>query len=189
MYQELLREYAADGANVIDNWWSSESGSPISGIALVPHAGKDRKTTIRGAKTLAIKPGSAGKAMPGFDVRVVDDSGNEVKRGSMGNIVLAIPLAPTGFRTLWHDEERFYNGYMKRFRGRWIDTGDSGMIDEEGYISIMSRSDDIINVAAHRFSTGKFHPKIHFISYTNQISTQAQSSRPFLPTRRSQNAA
>lgn len=189
MYQELLREYAADGANVIDNWWSSESGSPISGIALVPHAGKDRKTTIRGAKTLAIKPGSAGKAMPGFDVRVVDDSGNEVKRGSMGNIVLAIPLAPTGFRTLWHDEERFYNGYMKRFRGRWIDTGDSGMIDEEGYISIMSRSDDIINVAAHRFSTGKFHPKIHFISYTNQISTQAQSSRPFLPTRKSQNAA
>ena len=92
--------------------------------------------------------------MPGFDVRIVDDSGKEVKRGEMGNIVMAIPLAPTAFTTLWEDEERFYKGYMKRFDGKWIDTGDAGMIDEEGYISIMARADDVINVAAHRFSTG-----------------------------------
>lgn len=92
--------------------------------------------------------------MPGFDVRIVDDEGNEVKRGSMGNIVMAIPLAPTAFTTLWEDEERFYRGYLKRFDGKWLDTGDAGMIDEDGYVSIMSRSDDIINVAAHRFSTG-----------------------------------
>lgn len=155
MYQELLKTYAATGANVIDNWWSSESGSPISGIALYPHFAKDRKNTDKSIVPLGIKPGSAGKAMPGFDVRIVDDSGREVARGSMGNIVLAIPLAPTGFRTLWQDEERFYKGYLKRFGGEWIDTGDAGMIDEEGYISVMSRSDDIINVAAHRFSTGK----------------------------------
>ncbi|KAK7969457.1 hypothetical protein PG988_008530 [Apiospora saccharicola] len=154
-YQDLLREYGAPGATVIDNWWSSESGSPISGISLVPHAGKDRWTSIHDHKPLPIKPGSAGKAMPGFDVRAVDDEGNEVKRGKMGNIVIAIPLAPTGFRTLWQDDERFYNSYLKRFDGKWIDTGDAGMIDDDGYISIMSRSDDLINTAGHRLSTGK----------------------------------
>lgn len=158
-YQELLREYGAPGAAVIDNWWSSESGSPISGISLVPAAGKDRWTSIRDHKPLAVKPGSAGKAMPGFDVRAVDDEGNEVKRGKMGNIVMAVPLAPTGFRTLWQDDERFYNSYLKRFDGRWIDTGDAGMIDEEGYISIMSRSDDLINTAGHRLSTGERDPQ------------------------------
>lgn len=154
MYQDLLKDYA-DGAPVVDHWWSSESGSPISGIALVPHAGKDRKTEKRDIAPLGIKPGSAGKAMPGWDVRVVDDSGKEVSNGKMGNIVLGMPLAPTGFRTLWQDEERFYKGYLKRFEGKWVDTGDAGMIDEDGYIHVMSRSDDIINVAAHRFSTGK----------------------------------
>ncbi|TVY49588.1 Uncharacterized protein LOCC1_G000521 [Lachnellula occidentalis] len=213
MYQELLKKYGSPGASVIDNWWSSESGSPISGIALVPQAGKDRKTKDRSVQPLAIKPGSAGKAMPGFDVRVVDDTGVEVPRGNMGNIVLGMPLAPTGFRTLWEDEERFYKGYLKRFEGQWIDTGDAGMvglfsyktlfssiaaqesgaisrahvtapeesprllspftalvffqyanqlgqIDEDGYIHVMSRSDDIINVAAHRFSTGSIEQAI-----------------------------
>lgn len=155
MYQELLKQHGPSRANVIDNWWSSESGSPISGIALVPHAGKDRKTSVRDVAILDVRPGSAGKAMPGFDVRVVDDEGKEAERGTMGNIVLGMPLAPTGFRTLWQDEERFYKGYLKRFDGKWIDTGDAGMIDNEGYIHVMSRSDDIINVAAHRFSTGE----------------------------------
>lgn len=157
MYQGLLKKYGAPNANVIDNWWSSESGSPITGIAVTAHAGKDRKTT-QNNDLLPIKPGSAGKPMPGFDVRIVDDSGKEVEQGSMGNIVLAIPLAPTGFRTLWQDEERFYKGYLKRFEGKWIDTGDAGMIDQDGYVHVMSRSDDIINVAAHRFSTGKQYP-------------------------------
>lgn len=156
MYQDLLGKYAANNALVIDNWWTSESGSPISAIALVPHAGKDRKTTIRNAKALITKPGSAGKAMPGFDVRIVDDAGKEAPKGTMGNIVIGMPLAPTAFRTLWEDEERFYKGYLKRFNGKWLDTGDAGMIDEDGYIHVMSRSDDIINVAAHRFSTGLF---------------------------------
>jgi propionyl-CoA synthetase len=159
MYQDLLKKYAAPGANVIDNWWSSESGSPISGIALFPEASNDGR--IRKSYTpLAVKPGSAGKAMPGFDVRIVDDEGKEVEKGTMGNIVLGMPLAPTGFRTLWEDEERFYKGYLKRFDGEWIDTGDAGKIDSDGYIHVMSRSDDIINVAAHRFSTGKLIPQV-----------------------------
>lgn len=154
-FQDLLTKQAAPGAVVVDNWWSSESGSPITGLALRGDLGYT-PTTKREQRQppLPIKPGSAGKPMPGFDVRVVDDDGQEVKQGTMGNIVLAIPLAPTAFRTLFNDEERFYKSYLLRFNGRWIDTGDAGMIDEDGYVHVMSRSDDIINVAAHRFSTG-----------------------------------
>lgn len=122
MYQQLLSKHCAPGAIVVDNWWSSESGSPISGIALSASAGLDFSSSDR-PTALSIKPGSAGKAMPGFDVRIVDDSGVEVKRGEMGNIVMGIPLAPTAFTTLWEDAERFYKGYMKRFNGKWIDTG------------------------------------------------------------------
>ncbi|KAI8624429.1 AMP-binding enzyme [Xylariaceae sp. FL1651] len=160
MYQELIQKYGAPGAIVIDNWWSSESGSPISGLSLAPNAGKDRKYPKKDNELLRVKAGSAGKAMPGFDVRCVDDNGVEVKPGKMGNIVLAIPLAPTGFTTLWNDEERFYKSYLKRFNGKWIDTGDAGMIDAEGYISIMSRSDDLINTAGHRLSTGAIEQAI-----------------------------
>lgn len=156
-YQSLLSTYAAPGALVIDNWWSSESGSPISGIALDGGAAVvGSESRLVGLDPLVPKAGSAGLPMPGFDVRVVADDGEEVPRGTMGNIVMAPPLAPSAFTTLFQDEERFYRGYLLRFAGRWIDTGDAGMIDEDGYVHIMSRSDDIINVAAHRFSTGKF---------------------------------
>ncbi|KAJ0288397.1 hypothetical protein CBS470a_004874 [Colletotrichum nupharicola] len=157
MYQELLERYGAVDAHVVDNWWSTEAGSPITGRALVPHAGKDRKTDVRDHPPPKIKPGSAGKAMPGFDVRIVDDAGNEVPRGTMGNIVLSLPLAPTAFRTLWQDEERFYKGYLKRFDGKWLDTGDAGYIDAEGYVNVMSRNDDVLNVSAHRLSSGRFY--------------------------------
>lgn len=133
MYQELLSEHGAPNATVIDNWWSSESGSPITGLALLPGTGQqfDDHTWH---ETLPIKPGSAGKPAPGFDVQIVDDEGKQLSKGSMGNIVLGIPLAPTGLTTLWNDEERFYKGYLKRFDGQWIDTGDAGMIDEDGYV-------------------------------------------------------
>ncbi|KAL1837880.1 hypothetical protein VTJ49DRAFT_3284 [Mycothermus thermophilus] len=169
MYQDLLHKYGGENAHVVDNWWSSESGSPISGIAMVPHAAKSRATGNKKTKPhlpLGIKPGSAGKAMPGFDVRVVDDLGTELPRNTMGNLVLALPLAPTAFRTLWSDPDRFYRGYLARFGGRWADTGDAGWIDDKGYIHIMARTDDIINVAAHRLSTGALeqaitsHPRV-----------------------------
>ena len=154
LYQKLLTKYAAPDARVIDNWWSSESGSPISGLALRPAIGKEH-TSTETHRPLQIKPGSAGKPMPGFDVRIVDDEGKEVKQGDMGNIVLAMPLGPTAFTTLFNDDVRFFKGYLKRFNGKWVDTGDAGMIDDDGYVHVMSRSDDIINVAAHRFSTGE----------------------------------
>ncbi|KAG9786139.1 Acyl-CoA synthetase short-chain family member 3, mitochondrial [Exophiala dermatitidis] len=158
-YQDLLSKYAAPDARVIDHWWSSESGSPMTGLALRPAIGLDPNSREE-HKALAIKPGSAGKPMPGFDVRIVDDEGNEVEQGKMGNIVLAMPLAPTGFTTLFNDDSRFYKGYLKRFNGKWLDTGDAGMIDQDGYVHVMSRSDDIINVAAHRFSTGAIEQAI-----------------------------
>jgi propionyl-CoA synthetase len=160
-YQALLTQHAAPGAMVIDNWWSSESGSPISGLALNSAAGLvDQRQPNQDSEPLAVRPGSAGLPMPGFDIRVVDDEGREVPRGTMGNIVMGVPLAPTAFTSLFNDDERFYKGYLKRFNGRWVDTGDAGMIDDDGYIHIMSRSDDIINVAAHRFSTGAIEQAI-----------------------------
>ncbi|KAL9057782.1 MAG: hypothetical protein Q9162_002123 [Coniocarpon cinnabarinum] len=158
-YQKLLEMYCAPDAQVIDNWWSSESGSPISGLSLMPSSGQDQRNQDF-TKALRIKPGSAGKAAPGFDVRIVNDEGEEVGKGQMGNIVLGLPLAPTAFTTLWRDEERFYKSYLKRFAGKFVDTGDAGMIDEDGYIHVMSRADDVINVAAHRFSTGAIEQAI-----------------------------
>lgn len=175
MYQDLLGKYGDDkvgGGKVIDNWWSSESGSPMTGVSMTPHVANN----LKAEQTLSIKPGSAGKPMPGFDVNIIDDEGNALGKGKMGNIVLKMPLAPTAFRSLWEDEERFYGGYLKRFDGKWLDTGDAGMIDIDGYVHIMARSgksnfrtsfcccdfrliiavDDLINVAAHRLSTGKF---------------------------------
>ncbi|TKA80497.1 hypothetical protein B0A55_02307 [Friedmanniomyces simplex] len=159
MYQELLAKHCAPQATVIDNWWSSESGSPMTGLALLPgvaHQFDDHTWH----PPLPVKAGSAGKPAPGFDVRIVDDEGKEIPKGNMGNIVLGIPFAPTGLTTLWNDEERFYKGYLKRFDGKWLDTGDAGMIDEDGYVHVMSRADDIINVAAHRLSTGAIEQAI-----------------------------
>jgi propionyl-CoA synthetase len=154
-YTKLLQKYGAPGAAVVDNWWSSESGSPMTGLAQLPSSWYDGGSDKQ-IKPLETRPGSAGKPMPGFDIKVVDDDGNEVPRGKTGNIVLGMPLAPTGFTTLWKDEKRFYNGYMLRFNGKWLDTGDAGIIDKDGYVHIHGRSDDMINVAAHRLSTGKF---------------------------------
>jgi propionyl-CoA synthetase len=131
MYDELVREYGAPNAQVIDHWWSSESGSPMTGIALLPKTAESLDNS-EWTKPLKIKPGSAGKPMPGFDVRIVDDEGIEVEQGSMGNIVLGIPFAPSGFTTLWRDDERFWKSYLRRFDGKWMDTGDAGMIDEDG---------------------------------------------------------
>lgn len=161
LYQGLLERFGAVGATVVDNWWSSESGSPITGLmqncrAAIAGSGPGADVEGQSEKPLALRPGSAGLPLPGFDVRIVDDEGIEVSHGTMGNIVLGLPLAPTAFTNLFMEDERFYRGYLKRFQGRWVDTGDSGMVDGDGYLHVMSRSDDIINVAAHRLGTGMF---------------------------------
>ena len=185
LYQDFLTTYAAKDAIVVDNWWSSESGSPITGIALRPELGLPSANQHQQQlqKRLKIKPGSAGKPLPGFSVNVIDDSGRPVGNGKMGNLVLGIPLAPTAFTTLFNDEMRFYKGYMKRFDGKWIDTGDAGMIDEEGYVHVMSRSDDVINVAAHRFSTGMSDLFSPFPSISLKSSTPHTDKRLHHPRR------
>lgn len=188
MYQDLLEKFGASSPHVIDNWWSTESGSPMTGRALVPHSGKHRQSDVRDHPPPALKPGSAGKAMPGFDIRIVDDGGEDIGRGTMGNIVLGLPLPPTAFRTLWQDEERFYNGYLKKWNGKWIDTGDSGWIDEEGYVHVMSRNDDVLNVSAHRLSSGESSPDAssHALNYVaNCILFKAASNKQSPPTLKS----
>lgn len=121
---------------VID-WWSTESGSPMTGL-------------IGDAKS---RPGSAGKPLPGWDIRVVNDSGEQLPAGEQGNVVLALPLSPTALSGLWGEDERYWASYFQRFEGKWMDTGDIGVMDGDGYLTILARGDDVINVAAHRLGT------------------------------------
>jgi propionyl-CoA synthetase len=102
---------------------------------------------------LPVKYGSPTVPMPGYDVRVLDDAGHPVKRGELGNIVVKLPLPPACLPTLWNADQRFRDAYVTEFPG-YYKTADAGIIDEDGYIYIMSRTDDIINVAGHRLSTG-----------------------------------
>ncbi len=128
------------GRDVIDHWWQTETGWAMSGNPV-------------GLGPFPVKPGSPGKPMPGYDIRVLDDEGNEVPPGTLGNIVCKLPLPPSGFPTLWQAPERFKASYLADFPGFYA-TSDAGIIDEDGYVFIMARTDDIINVAGHRLSTG-----------------------------------
>lgn len=125
---------------VIDHWWQTETGWAISGNPV-------------GIGAFPIKLGSPGKPMPGYDIRVLDDAGEEVAPGTLGNIVCKLPLPPASFPTLWNAPERFLSSYMAEYPGYYA-TSDAGIIDEDGYVFIMARTDDIINVAGHRLSTG-----------------------------------
>lgn len=128
------------GVPVIDHWWQTETGSPISHNPV-------------GLGQLPVKYGSPAVPMPGYDVRVVDDSGTEVARGTLGNVVIKLPLPPGCLPTLWQAEQRFVDSYLGEFPG-YYKTGDAGYIDDDNYLFIMARTDDIINVAGHRLSTG-----------------------------------
>jgi propionyl-CoA synthetase len=125
---------------VIDHWWQTESGWAIAGNPM-------------GLGRFEIKPGSAGRAMPGWDVQVLDDVGSPLQAGESGAIVCRLPLPPGSLPALWHDEERFREAYFDRFPG-YYQSGDAGYIDADGYLYVMSRTDDVINVAGHRLSTG-----------------------------------
>jgi propionyl-CoA synthetase len=128
------------GVAVIDHWWQTETGWSICSNCI-------------GIEALPIKQGSPTKPVPGMDVRVLDDACNEVKRGDIGALVLKLPLPPGTFPTLWNADDRFVEAYLSEFPG-YYKTADAGYIDEDGYVFVMSRTDDIINVAGHRLSTG-----------------------------------
>jgi len=125
---------------VIDHWWQTETGWAVAANCV-------------GLGTLPVKPGSAGKPVPGYDVRVLGDDSRDVAPGQIGTIVISLPLPPGSLPTLWHNDEGYRNSYLSQYPGSYL-TGDAGYKDEDGYVFIMSRVDDIINVAGHRLSTG-----------------------------------
>jgi len=128
------------GVPVIDHWWQTETGSPISqnpvGLGILP-----------------VKLGSPGVAMPGYTMEVLDDAGHPVPAGTLGNVLVKLPLPPGCLPTLWNADQRFHDAYLAEFPG-YYKTADAGYLDEDGYLFIMARTDDIINVAGHRLSTG-----------------------------------
>jgi propionyl-CoA synthetase len=125
---------------VIDHWWQTETGWPIAANCL-------------GIERLPVKPGSPTMAVPGYDVRVLRGDSSPADPGEEGAIAIRLPLPPGTLPTLWGDDERFRTSYLTAFPGHYV-TGDGGVIDEDGYLFVMGRIDDVINVAGHRLSTG-----------------------------------
>jgi propionyl-CoA synthetase len=125
---------------VIDHWWQTETGWPIA-------------ANCWGIEQLPVKPGSPTRAVPGYDVRVVSEDGAEMAAGAHGTIVVRLPLPPGTLATLWNADQRYVDSYLARYKGCYL-TGDAGYRDEDGYLFVMSRIDDVINVAGHRLSTG-----------------------------------
>ncbi|MEZ5796929.1 MAG: propionyl-CoA synthetase [Paracoccaceae bacterium] len=125
---------------VIDHWWQTETGYAIAANPL-------------GLGLMPVKIGSPSVAMPGFDVQVLDEGGHPVAPGTLGAIAIRLPLPPGTLPTIWNADDRFHKSYLSHFPG-YYETGDAGYVDEEGYLYIMARTDDVINVAGHRLSTG-----------------------------------
>ena len=128
------------GVPTIDHWWQTETGWPIA-------------ANCTGIELLPVKAGSAGPAVPSWDVQVLSDEGHQVAASEIGSIAIKLPMPPGTLPTLWRNDDRFVDSYLSSFEGYYA-TGDAGYIDEDGYIFVMSRTDDIINVAGHRLSTG-----------------------------------
>ncbi|PKM19185.1 MAG: propionyl-CoA synthetase [Gammaproteobacteria bacterium HGW-Gammaproteobacteria-15] len=137
---------------VIDHWWQTETGWPIA-------------ANPAGLELMSAKPGSATVPVPGFNVQILDDSGKALRANEQGFIAIALPLPPGCLTTIWGNDERFIAGYLDSFPGYYA-SGDGGYIDEDGYLFVMGRTDDVINVAGHRLSTGEMeqivadHPAI-----------------------------
>ncbi len=128
------------GVPVIDNWWQTETGWPIAANPL-------------GVEMLPVKPGSPTRAMPGYRLKVLDAEGQPRKPGEIGALAIELPLPPGTLPTLWNNDAGYEKSYLSAFPGHY-QSGDAGYIDEDGYVHVMSRTDDIINVAGHRLSTG-----------------------------------
>ncbi len=129
------------GVPVIDHWWQTETGWAIAANPV-------------GIELLPVKPGSPSVPMPGYDVHVLDENGNDLPPGELGAIAIRLPLPPGTLSTLWNADERHVSAYLSTFPGHY-ETGDAGYRDEDGYLYIMARTDDVINVAGHRLSTGQ----------------------------------
>ncbi len=125
---------------VIDHWWQTETGWPIGANSI-------------GLGAFPVKAGSCTKPVPGYDVRILNEGGYEVEAGKIGSIVVKLPLPPGTLTTLWNNDDGFIKAYLNHYPGYYV-TADAGFKDDDGYLSIMSRTDDIINVAGHRLSTG-----------------------------------
>ena len=128
------------GIPVIDHWWQTETGWPVAANCL-------------GIEPMPVKKGSASCPVPGFDVRCLDDTGQELARGTTGGLYIKLPLPPGCLQTLWHNDDGFRKSYLDEMPGYYA-TSDAGTVDEDGYVWVMSRTDDIINTAGHRLSTG-----------------------------------
>jgi propionyl-CoA synthetase len=128
------------GIPVIDNWWQTETGWPIA-------------ANLRGLDPIPTRPGSPSVPVPGYAVKIVDGTGAEVPAGTEGAIVIRLPLPPGCLPSLWQDDDRYVASYLSAFPGHYL-TGDGGRFDEDGYLYVMGRTDDVINVAGHRLSTG-----------------------------------
>lgn len=126
---------------VVDHWWQTESGWPIC-------------ANLRGLEPEPIKAGSANLPVPGYQIAILSDNGAPVAAGEQGNVALKLPLPPGCLTTIWENQSRFESGYLRQFEGYYA-TGDGGYIDDDGYVFIMGRTDDVINVAGHRLSTGE----------------------------------
>ncbi len=134
------------GVPVVDNWWQTETGWPIA-------------ANLRGLDPMDIKPGSPSVPVPGYDVQVLDPSGLAAAAGEEGAICVRLPLPPGTLPTLWGDDERFVSSYLSTYEGYYV-SGDGGYVDEDGYLYVMGRTDDVINVAGHRLSTGSMEAVI-----------------------------
>ncbi|MFK4085360.1 propionyl-CoA synthetase [Kribbella sp. NPDC020789] len=128
------------GVPVVDHWWQTETGWPIA-------------ANLRGLEALPTKPGSATVPVPGWNVQILDSTGVPLPPGEEGSIAVKLPLPPGALPTLWGDDRRYVDNYLSRYDGYYL-TGDSGYFDDDGYLFVMGRTDDVINVAGHRLSTG-----------------------------------
>ncbi|MEL6283205.1 MAG: AMP-binding protein, partial [Pseudomonadota bacterium] len=155
------------GVPVIDHWWQTETGWAIAGNPM-------------GVEQLPVKLGSPTVAMPGYDVQILNEGGHPMAPGELGAICVKLPMPPGCLPTLWNAEERYLKSYLTAFPG-YYETGDAGMMDEDGYLYIMARTDDVINVAGHRLSTGAMeevlaaHPDVAecaVIGVTDQLKGQ-----------------
>ncbi|MBB4735466.1 AMP-binding protein [Micrococcus cohnii] len=157
------------GMDVIDHWWQTETGWAIAANPV-------------GLEPLPVKTGSSCVPSPGYEVVVLDGTGEPVPAGEEGNIAVRLPLPPGALTTLWGDDQRYIDSYLSAFEGHYA-TGDSGLIDEDGYVFVLGRTDDVINVSGHRLSTGTLeaalaaHPRVAECAVIG-VSDEMKGQRP-----------